>query len=571
MSFEAEIRAGLRSFRRAVSCAALFSLALNLLMLTVPLYMMSVYDRVLSSRSGETLLMLTIVALAAIAMAGALEAVRQIVLSRAGTRIETTFGAHVLRAALDNRGDTDVQGLRDIAHLRQFVSSPLVCALLDAPVVPLYLALLYLIEPHLGWLSVGMALLIVLAAAVNQRLSSKPLAESSSRAAAALETAQSHARNAEVVRAMGMFANCVAAWGRDNGPALAAADRAALANALLNGVTHWLRLALQIGILGYGAWLVLTDNALSAGIIFAASIISARALAPLNHVIGGWRSLVFAHQARTRLARRIADAGSGEEGMALPAPQGSIAAERLVYRAPQGGEPILKGLSFSIEPGDAIGIIGPSGAGKSTLARLLVGALAPTAGQVRIGGDDLANWRSEALGPHIGYLPQDVELFPASVAQNIARMEARPDPDKVLAAARLANCHELIQRLPQGYDTQLGAQGQALSGGQRQRIALARAYYGMPRIVVLDEPNASLDSDGEQALIQALKEARAAGITSLVITQRTSVVTALTRIMVLREGRIEAFGPRDEVLQTQIRPAPAPETSGFAAATARFG
>jgi ATP-binding cassette subfamily C protein len=469
--------------------------------------------------------------------------------------------------------------------LRQFISSPLAGALFDAPIAPLYLAIIYLIHPHLGWLALGAALLILVVAIINQQVSKAPLSEASLHSAAALQKAQVQARNAEVIRAMGMFPHCVDSWGENNAKALTASDRAGRRNALLNGTSKFFRLLLQIAILGYGAYLVLADSSLSAGIIFAASIISARALAPLDQAVGGWRSIVSARQAWRRLRGQLSSASKEEVPMALPEPEATVSIEKLVFQPAPGAEPVLKGLSFAIEPGDVVGIVGPSGAGKSTLARLLVGAIKPSAGVIRIGGDDLMNWRPEALGPFIGYVPQDVELFPATVAHNIARMSASPDPEMVVAAARLANCHELIQRLPQGYDTVVGAQGHALSGGQRQRIALARAFYGKPKVVVLDEPNASLDSEGEQALIAALKQAHASGITCVVITQRTSVMPALTRLMLLREGRIEAFGPRDEVLQKQIRPAirtaassaaPTPTSqpaAGFTTGTvtARFG
>lgn len=577
----------LKSCRRGLLAAGAFSLALNLLMLTVPLYMMTVYDRVLTSRSEETLLMLTILAIGALAAIAVLEAVRQMLLTRIGARLETGLGGPVLDASLQTgqASGSDIQGLRDLGQVRQFISSPLVSALLDAPVAPFYLVVVYLIHPHLGWLSLAAALLILIVAIVNQRLASKPLAEASLHAAAALRKAQVQARNAEVIRAMGMFPDCVASWGDDTAKALMAADQAGKRNALLNGLNKFLRLLLQIAVLGYGAYLVLADNSLSAGIIFAASIISARALAPLDQAVGGWRSLVSAHQAWRRLWEQLRSAPTGPAPMTLPEPDARLAVEKLVYATAPGAVPVLKGLSFSIEPGEVVGIIGPSGAGKSTLARLLVGAIVPSAGVVRIGGDDRRNWRPEALGPFIGYVPQDVELFPATVAQNIARLSGSPDPDKVVAAARMANCHELIQSLPQGYDTVLGLSGYALSGGQRQRVALARAFYGSPRLVVLDEPNASLDSQGEEALIASLRQARIAGITCVVITQRTSVMPALTRMMVLRDGRIEAFGPKDEVMKSQIRPAgqdvpfaPTPDpikqpATAFTAGTgtARFG
>jgi ATP-binding cassette subfamily C protein len=559
MPEDAVIRSGLRACRRGLMIAGGFSLALNVLMLTVPLYMISVYDRVLSSRSEETLLMLTVVAVGALAAVGVLEVVRQMILNRAGARFEMALGTRTLEVSLRSApvGGADVQGLRDLSQIRQFISSPLVAALFDAPIAPLYLALIFLVHPHLGWISLAAGTLIILVALLNQRLTAAALADGSRHSIAALQKADAQMRNSEVIRAMGMFPNCAASWGEDNVMALMASDMAGWRNALLNGLTHSLRLLLQIAILGYGAYLVLTQIGMSAGIIFAASLISARALTPLHQVVGGWRSIVSARQAWCRLKGQFGAADRGPAPMKLPAPEASLSVEKLIFRPAPTAEPILKGLSFAIEPGEVLGIIGHSGAGKSTLARLLVGAIAPSAGVVRIGGDDVAHWRSEALGPFIGYVPQDVELFPASVGQHIARMSAAPDPQQVVAAARLANCHELIQRLPQGYDTPLGPRGHILSGGQRQRIALARAFYGDPKIVVLDEPNASLDSEGEHALIAALGQARRAGMTCVIITQRASVLSALTKMMVLREGRIEAFGPKEEILQSQIAPVPA--------------
>lgn len=541
---------------RAVLAAAVFSLALNLLMLTVPLYMTSVYDRVLSSRSAETLLMLTLVAVGALLLVGVLEAVRQVVLTRLGARLEAQWGGPVLGASLRlaQRGP-DVQGLRDLAALRQFLSTPLVGVLFDAPVAPLYLALVFLVHPSLGWLTVAAAVLLIGISVLNQKLARQPLKDASRFGMLALQTAQMQVRNAEVIRAMGMFGPGVAAWGKQNARAMAASEVAARRNALLSGVTKCVRLLLQVAVLGYGAYLVLADQNLSAGIIFAASIISGRALAPLDQAIGGWRSFDQAWQSYRRIKDLLKAAGPEPAPMLLPEPRASLVAEKLVYSPRPGAEPVVKGLSFAIEPGEILGILGPSGAGKSTLARLLVGALKPTAGLVRIGGDDLAHWAPEVLGPHLGYVAQDVELFSATVAQNIARMQASPNAEAVVEAAQLANCHQLIQRLPEGYNTVLGPLGHALSGGQRQRIALARAFFGRPKIVVLDEPNASLDNEGEQALIAALVQAREAGILCVVITQRTSIMPALTKLMILRDGRIEAFGSKEDVLQSQHRPA----------------
>jgi ATP-binding cassette subfamily C protein len=576
------LRGSLSGCRRGILAAGGFSLVLNLLMLTVPLYMMSVYDRVLTSRSEETLLMLSVLAFGALTAVGLLEAVRQLVLMRSAASLETSLGGSMLEASLQTHvSGGDVQGLRDLGHIRQFISSPLLGALLDAPVAPLYFAVIFLFHPHLGWLTIAAALLIVAVALANERMTRQPLGETSRHAASALQKAQVHARNAELIRAMGMFPDCLASWGESNARALQAADRAGKRNAVLNGASKFLRLFLQIAILGYGAYLVLTDSGLSAGIIFAASIVSARALAPLDQAIGGWRSIISAHQAWHRLQEQLRSAPLREAPMSLPEPEARLAVENLIFRPAPGADPVLKGISFAAEPGEVLGVIGPSGAGKSTLARLLVGAIAPSAGVVRIGGDDRANWLPEALGPFVGYLPQDVELFPATVAQNIARMSASPDPQKVVAAARLAQCDDLIQALPQGYDTLLGPQGHLLSGGQRQRIALARAFYGSPKIVVLDEPNASLDGEGDQALLTALRSAHDAGMTCVVITQRTNLMPAVTTLMILRDGRIEAFGPREEVLQRLIRSAAPAHSSASAsrpaaafttgAVTARFG
>jgi ATP-binding cassette subfamily C protein len=540
----------------SVIVVALFSLALNLLMLTVPLYMTSVYDRVLSSRSTETLLMLTLVAIGALVLTSVLDSARQIMTTRIGARLEAELGGPVLAASLklSQRGGGDVQGLRDLSQVRQFLSSPLVGTLFDAPLAPLYLILVFMVHPQLGWLTVIAIVLLVLLSIINHQLAKAPLKESQQHAIVALQNAQVQVRNAEVIRAMGMFGSAVHAWGEHNAKAMSASDRAARRSAVLSGITKFLRLMLQISVLGYGAYLVLTDHNLTGGIIFAASIISARALAPLDTAIGGWRTFEQAVDSWRRVQSLLLQAGVDNATMALPDPVGSVSVEKLVYAPRPGMETIIKGISFAIEPGLVVGIIGPSGAGKSTLARLLVGAIKPVAGIVRIGGDDLTHWAPEALGPHIGYLSQDIELFPATVAQNIARMAPSPDAEMVLAAAKLANCHELIQRLPKGYDTMLGPQGHALSGGQRQRIALARAFFGNPKVVVLDEPNSSLDGEGEQALIAALIEAGKKGITCIVVTQRTSLNVAINKFLMLRNGYIEAFGNRDEVMP----PPPAP-------------
>lgn len=569
MDRDGEIAAGMKACRRGIWTTALFSVALNVLMLTVPFYMIAIYDRVLASGSTETLLMLTIVAAGALLVIGVLEVVRQVILTRLGARLESTLGGPLLRASLQvDGGRPDAQALRDLAQVRQFMSSPFFAVLFDAPIAPLYVLLIFLVHPHLGWITLAMAVLLLAVSVLNQQLTRTELDTASLHSRRALQQAQSQMRNAEAVRVMGMLGNAVEAWGRENSRALNASDSAAQRSAFLTGASRSLRLFVQIAILGYGAYLVLTDANLNAGIIFAASIISARALAPVDQAVGGWRSFVSAFRSWQRIKALLAAAPVSQRTR-LPEPQASLSAEKLIYAPASAAEPIIKGVSFAIDVGETVGIIGPSGAGKSTLARLLVGALPPASGVVRIGGDDITNWTDDDLGPFIGYVPQDVELFSTTVAQNIARLQPSPDSGAVIAAAKLANCHELIQKLPKGYDTPIGPQGHTLSGGQRQRIALARAFFGSPKIVVLDEPNASLDSEGEQALIAALLAARAAGITCIVITQRTSLLPALTKLMVLRDGQIEIFGPKDQVLQG-AGPQPVPSTGG-AQVGARFG
>lgn len=554
MTTQVDVRSGLQTCQRGLIAIGLFSLALNLLLLAVPLYTLSIYDRVLTGRNTDTLVMLTVLVLSILGIIAILEFVRQWISTRLGARLETVLGAPLLQLSLhsDGSAEGDVRALRDLAVVRQMIGSPLVGAIFDLPVVPLYLAVLFLVNWQLGLLALFCTTAVCIVAFLNERLTHAALAEASAHGQVAMLKAQVHSRNAEVIRAMGMFPATLASWGDNNARSLDASDRAARRNAVLNGVSHFLRLALQVLIMAHGAFLVLLDASVSAGILFAASLISARALGPINQIVSGWRSLASAAEAWTRIRCELGRLRRSGSSLSLPAPDATVAFERVSFRPKEAAEPILKGLSFRIEAGDVVGIVGPSGAGKSTMARLLVGALAPNGGTVRIGGDDRRNWEADALGPFIGYVPQDVELFPASVAQNIARMALEPDPTLVVKAARLASCHELIQQLPNGYDTMLGINGFGLSGGERQRVALARAFFGHPRIVVLDEPDASLDVYGEQALTAALQQARKAGITCVVITQRMSIVPTLTKIMVIQDGRIEAYGPREEILQRQL-------------------
>jgi ATP-binding cassette subfamily C protein len=548
-----------RSCRRSLIAVGLFSIAINVLMLTVPLYMIQVFDRVLSSGSVDTLIMLSVVALGALVLFGIFDLLRNMILARTGAQLESALGGPLLAASIINRtkGDrTEAQSLRDLAQLRAFLSGPVVVSMFDVPVIPFYVLVVFLIHPSLGAMMTAGAVVLFLLAIANQMVSKTPLDVQNRHAMAALSTAQSLVRNAEVIHAMSMFPQSVAAWGRENAQSVRAMITASNRSAFMQSLSKVFRLCLQIGLLGYGAWLVL-QHELTAGMIFAATLVGARALAPVESAISGWQAFVQARAAHKRVQATLRTAGDFTPRAALPEPRGEIAAERLAYVPRPGAKPVLKGLSFRIAAGEMVGVVGPTGAGKSTLARLLVGAMPPTSGTVRLDGGDLANWDRDQLGAHVGYLPQDVELFPGSIADNIARLDPEASTDGVIEAAKLANVHDLIMRLPEGYETMIDPAGFELSGGQRQRIALARAFFGAPCFIVLDEPNASLDADGEYALMQALVAAKERGVTTIVIAHRPSLVEVVDRILVLREGGIEMYGPRADVLSKIRQAAPA--------------
>ncbi|MBZ9821338.1 type I secretion system permease/ATPase [Mesorhizobium sp. CA4] len=538
---------GLRSvLRRAIADVGLFSLLINLLLLVIPLYLLQVYDRVLPSSSVETLVYLSVIAVAALGFLGFLDAVRAVYTQRVAATVNDRLGARTFAASLDSRNAPSP--LTDLASVCAFIRSRGVSVLFDLPFAPVFLGLLYLIHPLLFWVTLGGAALLVVLVFANQLAIGRNDALSAERSALASRAEQAFARNADTLRAMGMVENAARAWGRHVATALVLHDRSAGANAVFSGASRALRMMLQLAILGSGAWLVLKGQ-MTAGMIFASSLVSSRALQPLDQLIGSWRQLSEARRAWTRLEAALAAQPAQASKLLLPEPTGAISAQDLFFIAPNatfGAEPILKRLSFAIGAGEAVAIVGPSGAGKSTLARLLVGAAQPSGGSVRIDGAELRTWDENQLGRHIGYLAQEVELFPGSIADNIARFDADADDAAIVEAAKRAEAHELILSLRDGYQTAIAG---TLSGGERQRIGLARAFYGNPRILVLDEPSTHLDGAGETALEAVLAAARAAGVTTIVITHRPSIASACDRVMVLRGGVIEAFGPTAEVLR----------------------
>lgn len=558
------LKAARQDFKRLLWVIGFFSLFTNLLMLAIPLYMLQIYDRVLPSQSSATLTFLTIIAFGALLVLGAMESVRTVLANRTAARLDAQLGdtvlEQVIRTGAQSGGNS--QPVRDLAAVRTLIGSRQAFAFLDLPFAAIFIGLLFLIHPHLFWITLAGALLLAAIAILNQYWTTTASSEHVEASMAGSLQSEYLARNADSLIAMGMVSNVVNHWGRTHADAMVKGDQVARINAFFTGLSRFLRLALQIIILGYGAILVL-DGSITPGMIFASSIVSGRALQPIDQVIGSWRALAAGLQSWKRLSGFLSKADDEREHTPLPRPNGLLTAKDIFQPNPGDpkGRPVLAGLSFALRPGQSVAVIGPSGSGKSTLARILVGALKPYKGTVAVDGHDLANWKPEAIGSHIGYLAQDLELLPGTVAMNIARFSPQPKPELVVEAAKLAHAEDLIKSLPKGYDTVIGPGGIQVSGGERQRIGLARAFFGDPRILVLDEPNANLDRLGEIALNRALAEAKKRGISVFIITQRESVLSGVDLIMRMAEGQIIDYGPRDEII-AKYRPPNKPKQTG---------
>ena len=551
----------LKACRESFLCVGFFSFFINALMLVPTFYMLQVYGRVITSGSLTTLTMLTLIMTGLVITLGCLEWTRSRIMVRVSNRLDMLLSRQVYKAsfrrALESGGmDASAQPLNDLTGLRQFLSGNGLFAFFDAPWLPIYIAVMFMFHPWFGWVATGSALLLLLLAFINERLTGPTLAQANKEHIGASLYTTKNLRNAEVIESMGMLETLMDRWWNRQKNVLLLQSRASDKGAMISTLSRSFRILVQSLILGLGAYLAV-DHQVGAGLVFAGSVLLGRALAPIDLMIGSWKGFIAARSQYARLNAILAKQQAQPERMALPAPKGDVQAENLTVAAPGSTIPIIKNINFSVPAGCVVGIIGPSAAGKSTLARALLGIWAPLQGVVRLDGADISAWDKHDLGPYIGYLPQDIELFEGSVSDNIARF-TRVDSEQVILAATTAGVHEMILLLPDGYDTVIGGDGVVLSGGQRQRIGLARALYGSPRLIILDEPNSNLDEVGDRALIAALHKIRLSGATLFVITHRTNIVSQLDRLMVMSNGGISLFGPRELVL-TELNAQQAPK------------
>ncbi|GAA3896953.1 type I secretion system permease/ATPase [Halomonas cibimaris] len=545
-----DLQRALKACKGSFISVGFFSMFVNLLMLVPPMYMLQVYDRVLSTQSEDTLLMLTLLVIFLFAIMGGLELVRSRILVRVGNRLDTMVNERLysamFRRSLLSPGGQSAQPLNDLTSLRQFLTGNSLFAFFDAPWVPIYIGVMFLFHPWLGIFAIGAGIILVALAIANEKSTQTLLSEANSEHIQAQNLANSNLRNAEVLHAMGMLPGIMGRWSKRHHEFLAKQSRASDRAGALTNTSKVIRMMAQSLILGLAALLVLKGE-LTGGMVIAGSILMGRALAPIDQMIGGWKGFVSARGAYKRLNELLTQIPDEQRRMSLPRPEGYLSVENVAAAPPGSRMATLRGINFAVDKGEHVGIIGPSAAGKSTLARVLLGIWPSQVGDVRLDGGDITQYNRDELGPHIGYLPQDIELFDGTVSENIARFGS-VDPEKVVAAAKKAGVHEMILALPNGYDTVISAGSGALSGGQRQRVGLARALYGDPVLMVLDEPNANLDDAGERALAQAIAQLKQDGTTLFVISHRQSVLKHMDKLLVMKDGQLSMFGPRDQVL-----------------------
>nr|WP_235008437.1 type I secretion system permease/ATPase [Candidatus Halocynthiibacter alkanivorans] len=549
--FSKSLAGGVSAVRRNLGFVMVLTCATNLLILAIPIYLFQISDRVLTSRSVDTLIMLTVVIVGAVVLQAILDAVRRFVLMRTAVEVAARLGAPILSAAataaLHSNG-REFQTLGDLQQVRGFLVSGTLISFLDIPFAPLFILAIFLVHPHLGMIVVLTSLILLVIAVVNQKLTARPFAEASMAQSRANLHLDSMARNSQIINALAMVPEAVMIWGRDTAASLKHQVKAQDRNIISAAVSRAARLLTQISMLGWGAYLAIQGE-ITGGMVIAASIIAGRALAPIEGAIEGWNGFLLSRAAYGRIGSLMQNTKMKFERLRLPSPEGRLDVERLLYVPGGTKQVVLNGLSFSLNPGDSLAVIGNSGAGKTTLGKMLVGSILPTSGNVRLDLMDLRNWDPRQFGESIGYVPQDVQLFPGSIKNNIGRMRDDATDEQIHRAAVLADVHDMIASLPHGYETVVASDGSPLSGGQKQRVALARAFFGNPRLLILDEPNSNLDGAGDKALSRAIKHASESGITVVVITQKSSLLNVVDKIMLMADGNIIMFGARDQVVQ----------------------
>ncbi|NVK40221.1 MAG: type I secretion system permease/ATPase [Oceanospirillaceae bacterium] len=562
MSLIEDYKAEEAILRKSLKKAAVYSAIASFSMLAVPMFLFQVYNSILMSRSFETLAGMAIFAVVVLIGYGIFDSVRNSLLMKAGVEMESRMAGLLLAGELSRQHGANAQSLRDLASLRQVVASPAFSALFDLPFMPIFMLLIVMIHPVLGGVVFLGACILAFMGIWGDRATADLHQEHMQSMIKAHQVLDMHMNSQEIIRAQGMYREVVNHWGKQQGEQLDRFLTASMKGSAFSSSSKAVRQIIQVLMIGSGALLVLADQA-TAGVIFATAMIGGRALQPVEQIVGGWRALKQAYATRSRLMQRLEEMSLPENRTKLPRPRGEITLERVVYVPQPGVPPIIKGVNGRIEAGDSLAIIGPSGAGKSTLARIIVGYLLPSAGRVALDGQDLTVWDPVAKGLHIGYMPQQSTFFEATVRENIARLRQDDPEELAIEAAKMAGVHELLLKLPQGYDTVISKNGFYPSGGQAQLIALARAFYGSPSVLVLDEPNASLDTAGEQVFHKALHRATRSKITTIVVTQRPSVLQHVSKVLLMQDGAIKEFGPKEEVMKSgAVRAVPSAAKAG---------
>jgi len=554
-----------RKYRSAFAATMVFSFCTNLLMFVGPIYMLQIYDRVLASRNEMTLAMLTVIAIALLVSYGILEFTRSKLLVRAGMQFDEVLSNPVFHRVVKQQAALPGSGahvaLQDVDKVREFITGQGVLSFFDAPWVPLFLALCFAFHPWLGIVATIGATIIFILALINEFSTRASLSDAGRASQGASHFVSTAMQNAEVIRALGMERALSDRWRKQHDDMLDNQAKASGRAGAIVATSKFVRMSMQVAILGTGAYLAIQQQ-ISPGIMIAASIVMGRAVAPVEQAVGQWKNFVAARNAHARLKQLFAAVAEDPERVELPDPKGAVSVEQIVAVAPGTRETILRNVSFSVEPGEVLAVIGPSGSGKTTLVRHLVGASQPATGAVRLDGTEMGHWDPEQLGRHIGYLPQDVKLFRGTVGENVSRFQADAQDNEVVAAAALSGAHEMVQKLAEGYNTDVGDGGNMLSGGQKQRIGLARAVFREPSLVVLDEPNSNLDNYGEQALTACIKTLKSRGKTVVLVTHKTSLLALSDKALMLVDGKVEKFGPTREIFKPKGQGEAAQEGSG---------